>query len=56
MVETAVADVIRSTVTTDNPLAALYEIVVESLQFLAYRTTLGGTFSNQRLQFGSSNL
>ena len=35
MVETAVTDVVRSTVTTDNPLAALYEIVVEGLKLLA---------------------
>ena len=38
VVETAVTDVIGSTVTTDDPLAALHEIVVEGLQLSA-----GGT-------------
>ena len=53
MVETAVTDVVRSTVTTDNPLAALYEIVVEGLKLLAYRASLGCALGNQRLQLSS---
>ena len=56
MVETAVTDVVRSTVTTDNPLAALYEIVVEGLKLLAYRTTLGSILGNQRLQLSGCSL
>ena len=56
MVKTTVTDVVRSTVTTDDPLAALYEIVVEGLQFLTYRTTLGSALSNQRLQLSGCSL
>ena len=53
MIETAVANIVRSTVATDNPLAALYKIVVESLQLLTYRATLLSTSGNQRLQLCS---
>ena len=36
MVETAVTDVVRGTVATDDPLAALDEVLGQALQLLAY--------------------
>ena len=50
MVETAVTDIVRSAVATDNPLAALYEIVVEGLELLADVATGVRTGLNHRLQ------
>ena len=56
MVETAVTDIVGSTVTTDNPLAALDEIVVEGLQLGTYRASMLCASFNQRFQLGSGNL
>ena len=45
MVETSVADVVRSTVTTDDPLAALNEVILVSENLLASVTTTSLTSS-----------
>ena len=46
MVQTTVTDVVGSTVTTDDPLAALHEVVLQFLQLCAYGTTCSGTGIN----------
>ena len=56
MVETAVTDIVRSAVATDDPLAALYEIVVERLELCANGAALLSTCGDERLELGSSLL
>ena len=56
MVETAIADIVRSTVATDNPLRALNEIVVESLKLLAYLAASLCTSGNHRFEDFSETL
>ena len=56
MVETTVTNIVRSTVTTDDPLAALNEIVVEFLKFLANGASCLNTFFDERTELSSSCL
>ena len=50
VVQTTVADIVRSTVATDNPLAALHQIVAQLLQLLADVTAGLHAFGNEGLQ------
>ena len=55
VVETSVTDIVRSTVTTDNPLAALDEVILELGNGLAEFTFILGSFYH-RNNLGSSSL
>ena len=50
MIEAAVADIVRSAVATDDPLAPLNQVVIQRLQFGTDRTTRFGTAGNIRFQ------
>ena len=56
MVETAVTNIVRGTVATDNPLAALNEVVVEGLELFADWATGFSPFFNEWFQCCSCNL
>ena len=51
MVETAVTDVVRSTITTDDPLATLREIVAQICQLLASFAALLSTGLDHWFEF-----
>ena len=51
VVQTAVTDVVRGTVATDNPLRTLNEIVVECFQFGASFATFGSTSLDEGFEF-----
>ena len=55
MVKTTVTDIVRGTVTTNNPLAALSKEVAEFGQLLASVATLLGTSLNHRLELKSGS-
>ena len=56
MIKTTVADVVRSTIATDNPLTALNEVMVESLQLLSALATCGSVTLDKRLQHRGRSL
>ena len=56
MVETAVTDVVRGTVTTDDPLTALNEVVVERLELLANGAALGSALGDALAELRSNLL
>ena len=56
VVQTTVADVVRSTVATDNPLAAFYQIVCQFGQFGASRATGSLACLDHRDEFSGSGL
>ena len=53
MVEPAIANIVRSAVSTDNPLASLDEVVIEGLEFLAKFTTSFCAGLDERFELGS---
>ena len=56
VVETAVTDIVRSTVTTDDPLTALYEVVIQSLELLANGATSGSALGDALAELRSNLL
>ncbi len=56
MVETAVTDIVRGTVTTDDPLRTLYEVVIQGLEFLANGAALGSALGDASTQLRSNLL
>ena len=56
VVQTAVTDVVRGTVATDNPLRTLNEIVVERFQFGASFATFGCTSLDEGFEFCTRHL
>ena len=54
MVETAVTDIVRSTVTTDDPLTALNQVVIQSLELLANWAALSGALSDASTKLRSN--
>ena len=54
MVQTTVTDIVRSTVTTDNPLALLHQVVLEFGDCCAVFTFIFSSFHHRDNLFGSS--
>ena len=56
MIQTTVTNIVRSAVTTDDPLASLHEVLRQALQLTTDLATCSGTGLDHRNQLSGSSL